>query len=187
MPMYRFSSVMTGVAGAPYYNSLYVIDTSSLNVDAAAEAVHDFWDSLLEFSDDALIWTLDTDVQIVDPVTGQITGAETVTSQVTGGQNTGTPLPVATQGLMRFTTGVYEGGRQLRGRLFIPALTVGAGTTTPSGPNIVSWNNAWETFRTDLLAANGEHVIYSRTYHTEHVVRGASAWNQYAVQRSRRD
>ena len=187
MALYRFQTVFTGVAGSPAYNSVYLNTTVDPDLDAAALALKALWHGLLVASDDQCIATFDGDVQEINPVTGQIVATQSADPWTDGGQNTGALLPPATQGLLRIRTGAYEAGRQLQGRIYIPYLTVGAGNAVPSGPQVVLWTNAGNNFDAAVLGAGFEWVVWSKTHGLFHTVSSVSAWNQFAVQRSRRD
>lgn len=182
--MYRVRTVFTGVQGSPWVNTAYFTDTAG-TAQQAATAVGQFWqavDSLMEVS---VSWSTQADVETVDAVSGQVTDVETTTPLTGGGVAATTGLPVATQGLVRWRTGDYFNGRELRGRWFIPGLATGANTDgAPSSTMISTVNTAAAALIAD---ANSILVMWSRKNGTTRAVESGSCWSQFAVLRSRRD
>lgn len=185
--MFRVRTVFTGVAGLPGYSNLY-FQGSTLQYDPdLVTAVHDFWDSLLEFSDDACIARVEGDVVSIDEATGEIVAIIPGTDQLTGGQNTGALLPTVVQGLVRFGTGQFVAGRELAGHAYIPCIAQAAGTTAPSPTTQTAWQNAITQLVTDSGTLGLEWVVWSKTHLTTREVITGAASGQYSVLRSRRD
>jgi hypothetical protein len=122
-------------------------------------------------------------VELIDSTTGQPTGvADGGPDVVTGGNGEGERLPFATQGLCRLRTNTFFGGRELRGRLYIPGLT-----EDHSDAGVPNAN--FKTKVQDALTLLGESAlaVYSPTKHQWATVGATSVWSQWAVLRSRRD
>lgn len=93
---------------------------------------------------------VDPVTEILDSVTGTIINSETATSPTTVTcTDTGQSLPAQAQGLIRWRTGFYSFGRELRGKTYIPAPTEGSSDGLPLGPYITTVTNAASTFIND--------------------------------------
>lgn len=185
--MVRVRSVMTGVGGSPFYSNLFFNEAASPDPDALVALVAGFWGNLAGWSALALDGVVEGQVPTIDPATGDIMSVATVADGEFTGNRSGATLPPATQGLLRLLTGSYEGGRQVRGRIFIPALSVEAGTSVPGAGPTGQWGTSAVTFMGDVLDAGYEWVVWSRKNGVQRTIIGATPWSQYAVLRSRRD
>jgi len=185
--MLRVRTVMTGVAGSPYYSNLYFGGTTLGEAFAAVEAVDNFWIANQALICTPLVWDIEPDVAQIDPATGQI-----IAMHATAGDNglfagSGEAAPTSSQLLCRFFTGQYRNGRQVRGRMYMPYLVI---TIIDDGRVLASAAALVVGRLNDLLteaSAAGGLVVYSRTHGEEFPVTAASVWNELAVQRSRRD
>jgi hypothetical protein len=96
-------------------------------------------------------------------------------------------MAFATQGLIRWRTGVFIAGRELRGRTFIPGATE---SRSANGRPDSTYITTAETAAQDLLdnaALGAALVVYSVTHRQVELVQSRSVWGQWAVLRSRRD
>jgi hypothetical protein len=127
--------------------------------------------------------TLDPVVQIVDPATGDTVSTETITGTHTWtGNGTAEPLPPATAMLIEWRSGVYFGGRELRGRTFISCLTEDSSVSgVPGGAMATALDSMANTLCLESMC------LYSPTKHVRAGVPSASIWSKFAVLRSRRD
>lgn len=147
-------------------------------------AVYDEWiDSMVA----QLSITVDSEADILNPATGEVTGIAAVTPWTkTGGVGSASALPNAVMALVRWRTGVFIGGKEVRGRTFLPGFASGfvtADGNVPAGQ--LTSLNAGATIWRD--AGDNASVVYSRTHGVAHPIVSASAWNEYATLRSRRD
>lgn len=182
----QHQAVWSGVAGSPYYSSVFQLDGAGGTAQEFSTAWATFCHSLVGTMVNELTVTINTDVPQIESTTGELVGAVSVDfATFTGTQETDA-LPPSTQGLLRWGTGAVIGGRRLRGRMFIPGaeeannLPVGR----PTGTYVAAINTFANTFRTTV---GSEFVIYSRTHRQVAVVTSHNCWNQWAVLRSRRD
>jgi hypothetical protein len=184
--MLRFTTVMTGLAGAPYYSTQYSGGTTVGEAQPGVDALETFWTSLSGYITNGLVITSVPEVDLLDPATGLVTDTFPTTSWTfTSGGNA--PLPKATQGLIRLRTSAFQAGRRIQGRIFIPALANDAQLGgVPSTPFMVSAQAAGDTLATDMSPA-GDLVVWSRKAGLAANVSSTSPWNQFAVLRSRRD
>lgn len=184
--MLRVSTVMTGHTGAPYFSTMYWGGVSGTDSIEAAAAVRTFWDSLKGYINSGLQIQVQQDVEHVDPVNGHILNIYSAPVAVVASTGNA-PLPFATQGLVRWRTGQFVGGKEIRGRTFIPNLANDAQLlAVPS----TGFTTAVNTAQGILLAAGtgpNRFGVYSRKNHSFHQASLGSLWNQFAVLRSRRD
>lgn len=183
--MYRVRTVFIGVPGTPWYSNLFFDDQDAGGLEGAHEAVVDFWANLSGVISSEVSWTVEGEVAAISPGTGEIENVFNVAPASRSGSATGQPLPWMSQGLVRWETGAYMGGRRLRGRTFIP------GATEDDSVNGLPTND----YVTDLLtAANyllntspATPVVYSRKNLIQSPVVSAGAASYWALLRSRRD
>lgn len=185
--MLRVTTELTGSPGGPYFSTTYYGGTGLAMAQPAADSSRDFWFQLQNFLDSRMSLVPIAEVEEVDPATGLITAVYNVSTTGFTFAGAGEALPTVVQGLLRLRTGVYVGGREVRGRKFIPGIL--ESSTTAGRPSVAllnAINGAWDASVPEAAAA-GEHVVYSETHHVDHVVTSRSTWTEFAVLRSRRD
>lgn len=180
--LYRITTEFRGVSGSPYFSTLYANKNFSTTAAVMGGIVGNFWDKVK-----AELWTgmeaeVLPEVDIVEDTTGLTTGVETWAGQTIAFENTTGVLPWTSQGLCRFRTGTYIGGRELRGRMFIPGFTE---NHSDLGKPVAATLTAWNGFVQDFVE-NG-FVIFSPTHLTSSEIVSASMWSEWAILRSRRD
>lgn len=184
--MWRVRTVFQGLPGSPYLHTMYFRDTvGGVTAQDAVNDVAAMWGAIDLYCSTLMTWATEPEVAVINPANGEITGTQVTTSLGGTGGTSGDLIPFASQGLIRWRTGVYIGGREVRGRSFIPGLNeaasaVGVPTTTFVG--VV--NTAVNTFLTSAVSAP---TIWSKKNGVEHVITSGSLWSQFAVLRSRRD
>src|SRR3990172_6405745 len=113
--MYKVVQVATGVAGSPYYITGY-FDL----LQGTAQAAADSWRAMISGGVSTytapLIFDPITEVQKVLATTGDLVGLVSVSVAAQTFTGAGDPLPPATSLLLRWRTGEYVGGREIRGR-----------------------------------------------------------------------
>ncbi len=187
--MLRVDTVVTGVAGAPYYLNGYFDFAGGSAVDAC-QAWHTFITggigaSATGFPVGATVTTSPT-VPVVDPVSGDVLGIAAGDSIISDGVNTTNLLPPANQILMRWRTGIYFAGREVRGRTNLPCpLEEGSTDDGQVESAVVAALNV----RGNALIADTDstHVIWSRKYGFWQETAVADCWSQFSILRSRRD
>lgn len=194
--MLHVRSVSTGVAGSPYYTNLY-FNASASDVATVLGRVRNFWVALAPQMRSALITNVESEVREIDPVTGNVISIQTGPEQTpVAGGNVGTVAPPANQGLIRLTTSGVRRNRRVRGRIFIPGVPSAA--INASGQANGPYQTALTDAATALRATTGgvQLVVWSRPIEItgpvvvpgqQSPVIGASAWQEFAVLRSRRD
>lgn len=182
----RIRTVFSGVAGSPWYNNMYftrVIGTE----DAAITAVADFWNDFDPYVAAEVDWEVLPQIDLLDDATGMLTGVDVGTGVSGSGASANPFLPYATQLCINTNTNSFHGGRQLRGKVFVPGLTTNA---NDEGNPATALLTAANTAIGDLIAttsSTGPLRVYSPTYHLSEVVENGGTMTQFAVLRSRRD
>lgn len=182
--MWRVRTDITGGPGGAELATHYFDVVGGLTAADANAAVGAFWHTVRDLVHNAYTFSTESEVASVDIATGQVTGLTPVTAIVWAGTVSGQPLPPASQGLIRWRTGTFVGGREIRGRTFLPGPTEEHNLTgVPNSDYITVANNAAAA----LIAASGtELMTYSRKNSDAAPVVSGSCWNQWAVLRSRR-
>lgn len=193
--MLRYRYVISGGQGGPYLAVMHFSNvlTDQTTVNAGATKVSGFWDAMKGFWDTGMSGSLQAGVDVIDPVTGDLIGQfSTGTSTHVGTLSPGGRLPPATQGIFRWNTGAFVGGRRIKGRTFFPGLNeaVNVDPGVPGG----SWLLTTPPTAIGLLLAAGDPTfsVWHRPTPTApgsvHVVTAGSVdTTKWAVLRSRRD
>lgn len=185
--MLRVTTIGTGPQGAPYYSTFYFGGTTEGEAAVAGDATQAFWTSFAGALRTDLLFQVQPEIELVDPATGNILGVFADSQVPIDCTGTGDPLPTSTQGLIRWRTGVYVAGKEIRGRTFIPGYTE---TSSTNGVPIGTTVSGLTSVGTALLSAGsaaGGMGVWSPTRGQWAPASSAAGWNQWAVMRSRRD
>jgi hypothetical protein len=183
--------------GQPYFSTHHFAGTASTVATSAVAAVADFWSAIDNFQHTSVTWTVLGDVEVVDEATGALTNLYSVAPITNTGVGASAPLPWATQGLIRWRTGAFIDGRELRGRTYVPGLTTGA---LSNGSMVAATISGLDSAAEALIAnastnlvvwqrprkARVEPPLPARAGSLADVV-SASVWSEFATLRSRRD
>lgn len=183
--LYRVRTQLAGGSGASQVSTMFFSSAGSETAQDAATAVRTFWSGLADYISSAYTASVESDVFLIDQVTGEPTGIESVTVTPVACTQSSDALPWATQGLVRWTTGTFINGRQVRGRTFIPGPC--ESTNTAGVPTALYLSTVQSVAATFLSTTGVTPVIYSRKNHSGWPVLGRSTWNKWAELRSRRD
>jgi hypothetical protein len=144
-----------------------------------------FWNARKADVDDSLAVQMDGVVLSIDEETGLPVDATAVDADTFTGTNDTDLLPSMNQGLLQLRTGVYVEGRELRGRIFLPGW--GENKSTAGRPSVSTLNDWVASANAELLGAlDATIVVYSLTHKVFAPVIAITAWNEFAVLRSRR-
>lgn len=184
MAIFKIRTSLEQNSGNPLLSTMH-FDTSLFTADAAATAVTNYWAALADAMSNALSWTVLSEAEIIDEVTGDLVGVEPITTPGSGsGTLTGQPLPFATQGFTTWTTADIVAGRRLAGRTFVPAPTENLNDAgVPNGDYIELLQVAGAGLLED---ADGRFIVYSPTHHAIGAVTGGRVGSIWGVLRSRR-
>lgn len=183
--MQRVRAVWSGIQGSPFLSTFYFGTSGEELAQAAVDGVATFLSAVDAEVSNALSWTTEPEVAEMTEA-GQITAVHSTTAASGGGGQSSGLMSNATQGLIRLRTGVFAGGREIRGRLFVPGVTISAGLT--SGDTSAGYRAALQAAADALIAYSpAAWLVWSRTNAQAPVITSASVWTEFAVLRSRRD
>jgi len=185
MALWRVRTTFTGpmVVGGGVQD--FYFDSNVGTTQDAVDAAHTFWTAAHDCFRVDTIAHFPSEVTILG-ANGVITGIDSVTAPGNvSGVDDSDPLPPQTQMLVRWRTGQFSNGREVRGRTFIPS----AGEATsflgaPTASRVAALAAAANTLVTDTSA---QLVVWSRTHQVAFPVDSSSVWSKFATLRSRRD
>lgn len=179
-------TVWSGVAGSPYYTTLNFAGTPDL---AEAAVVHDrvadMWAEFDTWIHSGNVWTVQPEVNFLDVATGEVTETFIVPEVSGNGADAADQLPRATQGLITWLTGTFVGGRQIKGRTFLPGPC--ETSNDAAGRPLAAYKDNVAVIGTRLVVQPNPLVVYSPTHLTAPAVSGYTVGAEWAVLRSRRD
>jgi len=182
--MFRVRTAITGGPGGSELNTLYFGSTLTLTAQHAADATRAFWYAISNKIHTAYTMQVEPEVTEIADFTGHPIGVHTTVTAPVPGTDSGQPLPPATQGLVKFQTGIYYNGRQLQGKLYVPGPTENLNTTGVPLPVYITDIAAAAT--TMIADPNSDLLVFSRKNLNANGVTGASVWSQWAILKSRR-
>lgn len=184
--MLRVVSVWTGKGGSPWVSTLFFAGSISTEAQAAVNRVDDLMTAIALDQVTGTQVAVEPFVASVNPVNGDTVGGF-VTEPLAqrNAQASGDMLPAAAQVMVSLRTGAYIGGRELRGKFYMPGLY--ASLSDPQG-------NVDEAARPSLQAKFDEAfdggpqlLVWSRKSGTAEPVSAFTVSPKFAVLRSRRD
>lgn len=182
--MLRVRVGYSGIGGTPYLSTFFFDGSGQTAADDAASAVATFQGALDAVQDTTLSWSMDSVVVQIDPESGQALGAYAVTPASGSGALGNESLPYVSQGLIQLRTGVFENGREVRGRLFVPGLTESANNDgTLASATATTIDSAAAALVAD---ADSLWSVWSRTNGVVAQIAQVTVWNQFATLRTRR-
>lgn len=180
----RIRTIFTGVAGTPWYSNFY-FEIGTIGGIDYIQPVDDFWTTIAPQITNLVDWEVQAEVVTIDDATGDIIFAEAGTAQTGGGTAVVEPLPYSNQAVLLWNTGEFVGGRQIRGKTFIPGLTQGA---NDNGSVITATRTVIQAAATELISdGNGSMRVYSPTNATSAVIQSSNVSTVWGSLRSRRD
>lgn len=183
MALWRVRTEFRGVQGTPWLSTMMFGTVNS--AQQSVNAVGVFWNALDARMVNTITWRTLNDVEEVG-VGGELIGVTQTTPVTSVGQLAQDPLPWATQGLIRWRTGAIIGGRELKGRTFIPGLSEldNGAQGDPAGTLLTTIQNAADALIADV---NSAFSVWSRRHGQVRLATVGSAIDKWAVLRSRRD
>lgn len=159
--MYRTRTIFTGIPGSPFLQTLFW-DAGSGTMQQTVDALEDAYDSMDANISADLEWRVDSVVDVVDPVSGSIVNQSGVNTTPGVGISGGDNLPRGTQGLVHLRTGVFQGGRQVSGKFYLPGPTETESTSegVPSNAYLSTVEDVVTNLTVSLTTA--KLVCYSR-------------------------
>lgn len=198
--MYRVTTLIGGnyVTGGGI-QEFYFASSGTLTAQNAASAARTFWAAFTTALASGTTFAVQPEVETVSAVNGDVTAVSAVTATIVTCSGTGSIGNPASQGLIRWRTGFFSDGREIRGRTFIPAMATSL--VDASGNPTSSFLTVANAAGAALIAdANSVMLVWRRPKYTgkkpnrvqvrdgaEADVTSASTWSKLAVLRSRRD
>ena len=185
--MFRIRVAFTGIAGTPGVATHYFGGDATTAGQAGADGAAVLWNAVKPLLHPSLHWAIEPTAVDVDPVTGNATGVTAVVGASGIGGLIGQDLaPTGCQGVLRWHTGEYVGGREIHGHTFVPGLTIQSllGGSGMNSSHVTTLTAACASF---IAAAGSDPVIWSRKHAVGYSILAGSCWNEYGMLRSRRD
>lgn len=191
--MLRFRIITIGFDGEPGYNVFHTQGDDFSGVEARADGFREYMDVVRDAVSSECTMILDDVAYLVDPVTGDTTGATPIVPTSFAGEQGATHVVGGACGLIRWRTGVYSDGREIRGRTFVAGL---GDVSDPEG-NVVAGAVTIMQNAADALLAVGDLGVWRRPRPDTSplgprpgqfaLVTGRSVWSEFALLRTRRD
>lgn len=177
----------TTPAGSGLVNVMYFTDGPA-TVAAQRNALGLFWAAVADELASTVTYRVAQEGREMSEATGQVTGGWSDVQSYHGAGGSGpTPVGDASQVLLRWLTGTYVAGRQVRGRTFVPGLRYDAMAQGNINPVVVAEFNLEAS---NLVSADVGLSIWHRPRPDSpgalYPVSSASCWRELAVQRGRR-
>lgn len=118
-------------------NQLYFAKAGG-TAQQAATAVKTFWTAMAGYAVSGTTAEVQNSVEELNEPDGEILGLTAVTGGTTTFTGGSANISPATQGLVRLRTGVYDDGREIRGRIFLPAMMQSLGPTGFPASSLIS-------------------------------------------------
>jgi hypothetical protein len=164
--------------------SFYFLVGSGTDQDCV-DNVEQLMDSVRLSMTTDLTYTSEAGVEYFDVITGEISSIGGTTPFTGTGDGSDELLPRAAQALIRWRSGAFVNGREIRGRTFLPGFGKGQdedGVLTAACKANISAGVG------DFLGNEATiPLIWSKTKGTAAPITGGGPWDQWAVLRSRRD
>lgn len=181
----KVRTVVTGVAGSPYYMTMYMdpgVGTPTQNLANWAQFTTNTVASALRAG---AHYQTGPDIDLIDDVDGSLVGRESGTSVLLTGTSSADFLPPQVQLLVRWHTGVFVGGRELVGRTFLPLQSEDNNDASgnPKSAAVTFTQGAANDF---IAAANSKPKVWSRKHGLSADISSATVSAIWGTLRSRR-
>lgn len=185
MALYRIRTVLTSTLITGQGVATHYFDENGGTAQQAVTAIGNFWNALDTVMQESILWATEADVAKINSTTGALEGVVVTTPASGSGGTSQAQTTKATQGLIQWRTGTFPGGRELRGRTFIPGMPSGALTNGDPG---TSYRSTLVTAGNGLMNdATCTLVVWSRKIGGFAPVTSVTSSAKAAVLRSRRD
>lgn len=187
MPTIReITTQWTTPAGNTFFTVMYFL--GGVSVASQRTALQAFWNAIKAAQDGNASWFIANVGKEVDDSTGNLLGTWLdASSKVGTGAGSSGLVPDASQGLIRWRSEDIINNRFVRGRTFVPGLSLNAVTTGNLGASTIG---TLQTAANALISSAAGLVIWHRPIAgsggSAHTATTASIWNELAVLRRRR-
>lgn len=184
--MLRIISLWTGKAGSPWVGTSFWSGTTSVDAQAAADQQGEILSFFAGLQAVGVVGSIDPVVDVVNSQNGDTVGSFDITPPTIAPANGNGMVPAATQLLVQLRTGVRVGGREIRGKFYVPGLT--AGFSGSSGSLSPANAAGWATEVNSIIDGGPQDLlVWSRKNGTQNAVSRVTISTDFAVLRSRRD
>lgn len=185
MALYRIRTQLSGTLITGPAVATHWFDQAGGTAQQAMNAVVAFWAAIAPKIQESVQIQPEADVAFVDETTGDTTGYTTVTPTADTGGTAQANTSRSTQGILQLRTGTFIGGKEVRGKLFIPGVPAGeVSNGMPAASYITALQNGGNALVAD---ANSIWVVYSRVHHDSYPVASTTSPTYFGELRSRRD
>lgn len=168
----------------PAVSTMFFTGSGLTDAQAANTAVGAFWNSLTAlYPGYGVATTEDQATELTS--TGGLVALFGVTPIAHAGSNNSDALPPQVQGLLRCSTGVILGGRQVKGHVFIPGAC--ENHNAPGGVPAEAYKVAVAVAADGLIGAAIPWIVWSRRYGAQNPIISGSCSSKWGDLRSRRD
>jgi len=183
----RVRTVFTGVPGTPWYSNLYFDDVAG-SPDPHIDLVRDFWTAFQAVMKSNTTATIEGDCAQIEDSTGAVVGIRSGTALTVVGASASAPLPPANQCVLHEFTSLFVGGRQLRGKTFVPGI-IATQSDALGAPLAGLKTIALGAGNALITASNpiGNWKVWSKKNGVSSDVTAVSTPSKFGVLRSRRD
>lgn len=181
--MLRVRVSITGVNGAPYVATHHFVPNGEGSVAAATAAAAGLWEDLSPLMVQEAHWEVENEVLELSTA-GVVTGSYTVDGQEGDGTSTSEMLPSAAQLVLQWRTGVYLGGREQRGRTFVPALAQGV---NDDGQTSAATRGVADAACLAFVNSGADPGVWSRKNSSITSIANGFCWLEFGMLTSRRD
>lgn len=151
----------------------------------SVDTVQAFFTALRDVMSNQISVHVSGSVEILDPSSGEPTGIDSVTSRVVSPTADSNALPWQTQGLILWNTGTWIGGRQVRGRTFVPA-AVENNNSSGGQPDATYLSTLATAAAVISSATTCTPGIFSRKHPNMYPIVSHTVEDHWAVMRTRR-
>ena len=184
--MYRVQTTISGLPVVGGGISRFHFAEAGGSAAAAHAAVVAFWNAAKVYVHTSVALRVEGQIFSVNEGSGQVTGFSTTDPVTLQGTGAGDLLPPATQALIRWRTGFYVGGREIRGRTFIPGQQRNgqAADGSVAATEVAGLNTAADAL---VGSSSAQFVVWSRANALTVDAVDGDVWTKFAVLRGRRD
>jgi hypothetical protein len=204
--LYRVTTLITGtyVQGGGIQQFHFRSGGTAAQKCAAVAA---FWNYNPTIFATGTTFAVQQEIEVLEDTTGVIDTVVTGAASTIVGTGGTAALSPATQGLIRWRTGVYEDGKELRGRTFLPGMveagndlgvpnsgtlsaiaTMASGLVSEANTELAIWRRP-RVARPQVGSPGDRWYLRAQSARpgSSAVVASSSAWDKWATLRSRRD
>lgn len=178
----RIQTIQTGFQGGPAYNNWYAGGQTQADADELALRVKNLWTAFGGLMKTGVEVRTTGVAEVFETITGKTTTNLAVEPLLTGGIAGAAEAAAGTCLVLRWRTGVYVNGREIRGRSYMSGLAdIADGSGMVAQASLNGANAAAAGYATGSVTS-----VYSPTNGSTAPISAGSCWNMFGLMRSRR-